>query len=55
MKSFVLNSEIEAAIQFQEIVAPYRTVNATAFIAHKVRQREEYLAQLRSTYKTQYA
>jgi hypothetical protein len=34
------HSEIEAAIQFQEIVAPYWTVNATAFIAHKLHQRE---------------
>lgn len=40
-------SERELAIKFQEIVAPYWKVNHTDFINAKLRQREEYLNELR--------
>lgn len=40
-------SESELAIKFQEILAPYWNVNHTDFITAKLRQREEYLKEIR--------
>ena len=48
------HTEGEDAVHFQEIMAPYWTLNATRFINHKLWQKEHYLAELRLKHKHLY-